>query len=57
MGDHPVLAVVGTADHVIPPAQQLFMATHARPHHQDLSMLSNPGTVTRVIEQAARATR
>ena len=57
----PSWAVIGTADHVIAPAEQLFMATraHARiteinaPH---LSMISDPDAVTRVIEHAARAT-
>jgi pimeloyl-ACP methyl ester carboxylesterase len=58
----PSWAVIGTADHVIPPAQQLFMATRAHAHitkinAPHLSMVSNPDTVTRVIEQAARATR
>ena len=57
----PSWAVIGTANHVIAPAEQLFMATraHARiteinaPH---LSMISDPDAVTRVIEHAARAT-
>jgi pimeloyl-ACP methyl ester carboxylesterase len=57
----PSWAVVGTADHAIPPALQLAMAenAHARitevnaPH---LAMISDPGAVTRVILQAARAT-
>ena len=57
----PSWAVVGTADHVIPLAEQLFMAirAHARitridaPH---LSMISDPGTVTQVIANAAQAT-
>jgi len=57
----PSWDVIGTADHVLPPAEQLAMAqqAHARiteinaPH---LSMISDPDTVTRVIEQAARAT-
>ena len=57
----PSWDVIGTADHVLPPAEQLFMAQRAgasiteinAPH---LSMISNPDTVTRVIEQAARAT-
>jgi pimeloyl-ACP methyl ester carboxylesterase len=56
----PSWAVVGTADHAIPPALQLAMAdrAHARittvdaPH---LSMVSDPGTVTNVILQAVRA--
>ena len=57
----PSWAVVGTADRVIPPAEQLAMARQAgaritevdAPH---LSMVSDPGVVTRVIVQAANAT-
>ena len=58
----PSWAVVGLADHVIPPASQLAMANNPgakiteiddAPH---LSMISNPETVTHVIEQAAKAT-
>ena len=58
----PSWAVVGLADHVIPPTGQLAMANNAgaqiteiddAPH---LSMISNPETVTHVIEQAAKAT-
>jgi pimeloyl-ACP methyl ester carboxylesterase len=57
----PSWAVVGTADHVIPPAEQLFMATRAHAHitkidAPHLSMISNPGTVTQVIANAAQAT-
>src|SRR5215470_8264474 len=53
----PSWAVIGTADHVIPPAQQLFMANRAHAHITEinaphLSMISNPDAVTRVIEQA-----
>jgi pimeloyl-ACP methyl ester carboxylesterase len=52
--------VVGTADHVIPPAEQRFMATRAHAHITEvdaphLSMVSNPGTVTQVILNAAHA--
>ena len=51
-------SVIGTQDHVIPPAEQVAMATHAgsritqirAPH---LSMLADPGAVTRVILDAA----
>jgi pimeloyl-ACP methyl ester carboxylesterase len=54
-------AVVGTADHAIPPALQLAMAENAHaqitevkaPH---LSMISDPGVVTSVILQAVHAT-
>jgi len=57
----PSWAVVGTADHAIPPALQLAMANTA---HADitevdashLSMISDPGAVTKVILQAVRAT-
>jgi pimeloyl-ACP methyl ester carboxylesterase len=57
----PSWAVVGTADHAIPPALQLAMAHGAHAHITEvdaahLSMISNPGTVTNVIMQAARAT-
>jgi pimeloyl-ACP methyl ester carboxylesterase len=57
----PSWAIVGTADHVIPPAEQLAMAQNAgariteidAPH---LSMIAAPGAVAGVIIQAARAT-
>jgi pimeloyl-ACP methyl ester carboxylesterase len=57
----PSWDIVGTADHVIPPAEQLAMAKNAgasiteinAPH---LSMITDPGVVARVIIQAARAT-
>jgi pimeloyl-ACP methyl ester carboxylesterase len=57
----PSWAIVGTADHVIPPSGQLFMAQRAgatvtevdAPH---LSMITDPGVVASVIIQAARAT-
>lgn len=57
----PSWAVVGTADHAIPPALQLAMAknAHARITEVDaphLSMISDPGVVTSVILQAVRAT-
>jgi pimeloyl-ACP methyl ester carboxylesterase len=53
-------SVIGTQDHVIPPAEQVAMSTHAgariteidAPH---LSMLADPGGVTRVILKAAHA--
>jgi pimeloyl-ACP methyl ester carboxylesterase len=57
----PSWDVIGTEDHAITPAAQEFMA--ARAHAKvtkipasHLSMISHPGTVTSVIEQAARAT-
>jgi pimeloyl-ACP methyl ester carboxylesterase len=57
----PTWAVIGTVDKVIDPSEQLAMAkrAHARiteikaPH---LSMVSDPGAVTRVILQAVHAT-
>ncbi len=57
----PSWAVVGTADHAIPPALQLATANaaHARITRVDaphLSMISNPRTVTNVLLQAVRAT-
>ena len=57
----PSWAVVGTADHAIPPALQLAMAKNAHAHITEvnaphLSMISDPGAVTSVILQAVRAT-
>ena len=57
----PSWAVVGTADHAIPLALQLAMATTAHAHITEvdaphLSMISDPGTVTNVILQAVRTT-
>jgi pimeloyl-ACP methyl ester carboxylesterase len=57
----PSWAVVGTADHVIPPAEQLAMARHAHAHITEvraphLSMISDPGVVTQVITEAAQVT-
>ncbi len=57
----PSWAVVGTADRVILPAVQLAMARHAHAHITEvraphLSMISNPGVVTRVILKAVHAT-
>ena len=57
----PSWDIIGTADHVIPPAEQLVMAQNAgasvteinAPH---LSMITNPGVVASVIIQAAHAT-
>jgi pimeloyl-ACP methyl ester carboxylesterase len=56
----PSWAVIGTEDHVIPPAEQLAMAQRAGAHITEidaphLSMISDPGAVTRVIVNAARA--
>jgi pimeloyl-ACP methyl ester carboxylesterase len=57
----PSWDVIGTADHAIPPAAQEFMAARAHANvtkvdASHLSMISHPGTVAGVIEQAARAT-
>ena len=58
----PSWAVIGTADHAIPPAELLAMARQANAHitvipgAPHLSMVSNPGIVTRVILAAAHAT-
>jgi pimeloyl-ACP methyl ester carboxylesterase len=57
----PSWDIVGTADNVLPPAEQLVMAQRAgasvteinAPH---LSMISDPGVVASVIIQAAHAT-
>jgi pimeloyl-ACP methyl ester carboxylesterase len=57
----PSWDIIGTADHVLPPAEQLFMAQRAgasiteinAPH---LSMITDPGVVASVIIQAAQAT-
>ena len=53
-------SLIGTADHVIPPAEQLFMSQRAHAHITEinaghLSLISNPDAVTRVILAAARA--
>lgn len=55
----PSWAVIGTDDHAIPPAALEFMARRAHAvvttvDASHLSLISRPGTVTRVIEQAAR---
>ena len=57
----PSWDVIGTADHAIPPAAQEFMAARAHAtvtkiNASHLSLISHPGTVTNVIEEAARAT-
>jgi pimeloyl-ACP methyl ester carboxylesterase len=57
----PSWAVVGTADHAIPPALQLAMSNAAHAHittinASHLSMISHPSTVADVILQAVRAT-
>jgi pimeloyl-ACP methyl ester carboxylesterase len=57
----PSWDIVGTADHIITPAEQLFMANRAHAHITEinaphLSMITDPGVVASVIIQAARAT-
>jgi pimeloyl-ACP methyl ester carboxylesterase len=57
----PSWSLIGTADHVIPPAEQLFMSKRAHAHitmidSGHLSLISHPGAVTRVIIAAAQAT-
>jgi len=56
----PSWDLIGTADHVIPKAAQLAMAQRAHAqiteiHAPHLSMVSDPGAVTRVIINAAHA--
>ncbi len=56
----PSWAIIGTADHVIPLAEQLNMAHNASAHVTEinaphLSMISDPGAVAAVIIRAARA--
>ena len=57
----PSWSVIGTADHVLPPAEQLFMSQRAHAHITKinaghLSMISHPRAVARVIVEAACAT-
>ena len=57
----PSCAVIGTADRVIPPALLTSMAQRAGAQITDvnaghLSMISDPRTVAKVIEHAAKAT-
>ena len=56
----PSWDVVGTIDNAIPEAAQLFMAQRAHAHITEvraghLSMVSQPGVVTKVITEAAQA--
>jgi pimeloyl-ACP methyl ester carboxylesterase len=55
----PSWDIIGTADHVIPPAEQVVMAHRAGAHITEinaphLSMISDPGAVTSVILNAVR---
>jgi pimeloyl-ACP methyl ester carboxylesterase len=58
----PSWAIVGMADHTIPPAELIIMAQAAHskitmiPHAPHVSMISNPGIVAKVILRAALAT-
>ncbi len=57
----PSWAVIGTADHAIPPAAQEFMAARAHAsvtkiNASHLSLISHPSAVVGVIEAAARHT-
>jgi pimeloyl-ACP methyl ester carboxylesterase len=58
----PSWAVFGSADHTIPPAELLAMARRANaritiiPGAPHLSLIADPGIVTRVIPQAVHAT-
>ena len=57
----PSWDIIGLNDHVLTPAEQLFMAHRAHAHITEidaphLSMISNPGVVASVIIQAAQAT-
>ncbi len=56
----PSWDIIGTADHVLPPAEQVAMAQRAGAHITEinaphLSMISDPGAVTWVILKAAGA--
>ena len=57
----PSWAVIGTADRLLAPAEQLAMATRAGVHitkinAPHLAMATNPSAVTQVITDAAEAT-
>ena len=57
----PSWDIIGLNDHIVTPAEQLFMAHRAQAHITEvnaphLSMISNPGVVASVIIAAARAT-
>jgi pimeloyl-ACP methyl ester carboxylesterase len=57
----PSWDIIGMNDHIVTPAEQLFMAHRAHAHITEikaphLSMISNPGAVASVIIRAARAT-
>jgi pimeloyl-ACP methyl ester carboxylesterase len=57
----PSWSVIGTADRALPPTEQLFSSQRANAHITQinaghLSMISDPGAVTRVIVDAVNAT-
>ena len=57
----PSWDVIGTADRVLPPDEQIFMAKRAGAHITKvsaghLSMIADPGVVAQIIEQAAQTT-
>ncbi len=58
----PSWDVIGMADHIVTPTEQIFMANRAHAHITEipnaphLSMISNPGIVASVIIRAAQAT-
>lgn len=57
----PSWALIGTEDHIIPPSAERTMAEHAGSTISyfdagHLGLISDPNSVTRVIERAARAT-
>ncbi len=57
----PSWALIGTIDHVIPPAELVFMANRANAHITEirashLSLISHPAAVEDVIVNAARST-
>ncbi|GHA17144.1 alpha/beta hydrolase [Streptomyces spiroverticillatus] len=58
----PSWALVATRDKAIPPSLERFMARRAGAHITEVpsshaAMVSNPGAVTRLVQQADRATR
>jgi len=57
----PSWSLIGTADNIVPPAEQRVMSQRAHAHITEvraphLSMIARPDAVTAVIMQAARAT-
>ena len=57
----PAWSLIGTADHVITPAQQQAMSSHAGAHITTvnaghLSLITRPSAVTRIIDAAVDAT-